>query len=314
MHVGFHHAHLDKLLALWNACLPEAYQVTPEVFRHNTIDCPVFDWGASVIEIDDDAHPLGFAVVKRSASELYKGPDPDQAHVSAVVCPEPNMGVDLLSFVKKNLINRGVYKLIFGQDSRHFFAGCPTECTSLKDLLTVEGFVAGGEFWDVSADLSGYNFPVKPQEGFRVGPITANELLHLDMFLHSEFPGRWHYDVMAKVSTETNPGFVKGLWEGERLRGFALTQQGRDVLLLGAAGFAHNTSADWCSLGPIGVAKAYRGKGLGDLLLAESLLDLKAQGKRNCVIDWTGLKDWYGKHGFEVSRTYTPFSLRLDEV
>jgi GNAT superfamily N-acetyltransferase len=318
MLTGFHHAQFGPLAALWNSCLPERYRITAELLRANTIDSPAFDWGASAVEIDDDAKPLGFIAIKRSAAHLYAGPDPDQAHVSALVCPSPSMGVDLLAFAKQNLRNRGISRLVFGQDSRHFFPGCPSDMLALRDLLIIEGFEEGGEIYDVQQDLQEYSPDaqvLKPLEnGVNVRPPTKDEIPKLESFMHTHFPGRWTYDVLSKAKVEEGPEAVSCLWLDGDVQGFALTQTFNSKAPIAGGVFNQELGGQWGAIGPIGVAKESRGKGLGDALLAATALRLKEQGVRQCVIDWTNLKDWYGKHGFKVSRTYTSFALKLEEA
>jgi hypothetical protein len=45
--------------------------------------------------------------------------------------------------------------------------------------------------------------------------------------------------------------------------------------------------------------------------LGEALSELKRRGVRPSIIDWTGLVDFYGKHGFEPTRRYREMSLTL---
>jgi predicted N-acetyltransferase YhbS len=47
-----------------------------------------------------------------------------------------------------------------------------------------------------------------------------------------------------------------------------------------------------------------RGFGWGGALLAAGLMELQRRGVQRCIIDWTTLADFYGKHGFEKSRIY----------
>lgn len=316
MPLTFQEADFDALAALWNDCYPDSYRVTPQVLRANTIESPVFDWGASSLEYGINGKLAGFVLIKRAASSLYKGPNPDNAHLSAIICPEPGLGVDLMESVKRLLRNRGVYKLVYGQDSRHFFPGCPTDFQSMRDFLTVEGFEQGGEIYDVMRDISDYDPPENALDPIgrdstvrRLGPDDAGKI---DEFLKREFPGRWHYDTLSKMTAEGRLDFLFGLFIGDALQGFALTQDAGHKLPIAGAVFAPNLGDNWATLGPIGVAKAIRGKGFGDALLAASLLELKAKGAKNCVIDWTVLKEWYGKHGFAPVRTYHSCSLALD--
>lgn len=321
MLASFQHPSFEALAKLWNSCLPAPYEISAQILKQNTVNAPLFDWGASVIEIDDDAKPLGFVAVKRSAAWLYKGPDPDLAHVSAIVCPSPRKGLEMMEAVKANLRNRGIYKVVFGQDVMHFFAGCPTDMNSIKDLLTIEGFEEGETYYDVSQDLRSFEplaeaLQTVEQSGgdVSVAPLSEGDENKLDAFLKQEFPGRWRYDVMTKIKAEGRSDFVMTLSRKGEIQGFALTQDGDHRLPINGAVFNAQMGDGWCTLGPIGVAKAMRGKGLGDTLLALSVHHMKKQGKHLCTIDWTGLDKWYGKHGFNISRTYIPFTLRLDEA
>jgi predicted N-acetyltransferase YhbS len=54
-----------------------------------------------------------------------------------------------------------------------------------------------------------------------------------------------------------------------------------------------------------------RGEGWGGALLSAGLLELKARGTNQCIIDWTTLGEFYGKHGFEKSRLYRSAKLTI---
>jgi len=69
---------------------------------------------------------------------------------------------------------------------------------------------------------------------------------------------------------------------------------------------------NWGSLGPIGVSAGLRGRGSGHALLGQALSHLRDLGARRTIIDWTGLVDFYGRHGFEVTRRYQYLSLALE--
>jgi GNAT superfamily N-acetyltransferase len=336
LRVSFEKADFDALAELWKGCFIEQYHVDAALLKANTVDSPVFDWGASCIEIDG-GKPTAFVAVKKSAApKLYKGPDPDQAHLTALAYEDPMVGIDLMAHTKSVLRNRGVYKLLFGQDSRHIFPGCPAECTALRDFLIIEGFQEHGEVLDFERDLDSYEPPASSLESLKttaspeggkepqtsaaqvltsaaeVRPVTLEELPLLRIFLNREFPGRWAYDVLAKIETEGRPEMVYGLFVNKACEGFALTQDASHVLPIGGAIWRQSLGDNWASLGPIGVSKAKRGQGYGDALLAATLTGLRERGRRRCIVDWTTLTDFYGRHGFEVSRRYRQFTLRLD--
>ena len=49
---------------------------------------------------------------------------------------------------------------------------------------------------------------------------------------------------------------------------------------------------------------ALRGQGYGSVLLDAGLRRLHDNGVNGCVIDWTGLLDFYGRFGFQPLRAY----------
>jgi GNAT superfamily N-acetyltransferase len=312
MRSSFFRADFDALAGLWNTFYPAKYRVAPGLLRSHTVDSPVFDWGSSCVMGDPD-RPSGFAAVKRSSAALWKGPDPDQSHLCAIAFQDPLVGVDMMASVKRILRERGAYRLVFGQDSRHFFPGLPSECGQLREFLTIEGFEPDAEQVDLERDLADYAPPegvIESLEGATVRPCCEEDLPGLRGFLDRVFPGRWAYDVMVKAG-EDGPGTVLGLWFEGDCHGFALIQGEWSRTPIGGAVWNADLGPSWGALGPIGVSPEVRGRGWGHGLLASALLELKARGARRTIIDWTTLADFYSRHGFEVARRYTTLHLSL---
>lgn len=311
MLVSFRHADFDALTELWNRVHPAKFRIDRQILEINTVQNPLFDWGASQIELDNDLRPCGFVVVKSSGHRLFPGPDRDTSHLSAIVSEDNRCSVDLLAHAKAVLRQRGVYRLVFGKDWRHFFPGCPLDVPRLKDFLIVEGFDEEGDQVDVIRDLAEY--VERGQRGSAVvRPLSKGEESALDTFLLREFPGRWRFDTMVKIAEEERVDFIYGLWLNGTLEGFALTQDASHKTPGCGAVWRESLGPNWCCLGPIGVSKEIRGQGLGDTLLSGALSHMRDAGKRQCLIDWTSIADWYGKHGFAPANTYISFSLRLD--
>ena len=316
MLISFKDAPISLLCELWQSMYPVRYHVDDEIIRINTVACSVFDWGASCISVFDDA-VNGFLAIKRSANPtLYRGPGYDQAHVSAIAFIEPEVGVDMMAHAKKILTLRGVDQLVFGQDARHFFPGCPIDIARVRDFLVVEGFESGSEVMDLERDLANYVSPTDTDASIQaadmdVAVVTPAMMDALRDFLKQEFNGRWRHDVLSKIEAEGRSDFVDVLLSDGKVEGFALTQDNSHTLPIAGAVWRTSLGADWSTLGPIGVSKAVRGKGLGDALLSKSLLRLKAAGQRRCLIDWTTSDAWYGKHGFVPTRRYEAMTLKL---
>jgi len=307
---SFQGADFDRLAYFWNECSPEKYWIDGEQLRLNTVDSPAFDWGASCIQ-EADGEILGFVSVKKAADMLYRGPDKDVAHLSMIAYCESQYGVDLMTDVKLLLSNRGCSKLQFGQDTRHFFPGCPTDFPTLSSFLTVEGFIKGGEAVDLERNLMDYSNRFPALEGDELRVLGEKDIPKLVEFFDREFPGRWKYDTMKKVEIE-GPACVFGLLHGSRVDGFALIQDWTNKAPIGGGVWHKNLGKNWGALGAIGVAKDLRGKGSGNALLGAALEHQRDKGVDRCIIDWTGLVDFYGKHGFVTTRQYSSMSLALE--
>jgi GNAT superfamily N-acetyltransferase len=194
-------------------------------------------------------------------------------------------------------------RIIFGQDHGSFWPGIPEE---LVDRF--EGWTINGQEADVERDLAGY----RPYPGcleamgdtVECRPARPEDAAILERFLVREFPGRWHYDTMRKLAQE--PEEIDILIEGGECIGFSFTQSQRSSQPIGGALRRPSLGADWRALGPIGVGAQVRGRGLGHALLGASLLRMAESGGRQCLIDWTTLLDFYGRHGFEPARIYRP--------
>lgn len=111
-------------------------------------------------------------------------------------------------------------------------------------------------------------------------------------FLRQEFPGDWQRylrDAMLDI--------VNGRRPESELR---LLLQADNII-----GFAHSEAERF---GPFGVAKAWRGKGLGALLLYNTLEEMQRRGLHNAWFLWTDdqtAQRLYKPAGFHETRRYT---------
>jgi len=310
MRISFRDADFDALASLWNSFYPARYRVDADLLRQNTVGCPLFDWGASTMQIEN-GQVVGFVAIKKSPSTLYWHPDKDQYHLASLAHRDPYIGVGLLEDAKRILIDRGATRLVFGQDSRHFFPGCPEDCRSLADFLMVNGFQASDQAHDLERDMTDYVNHASIPGGDEYRVLTEKDMSSLRMFFAREFPWRWRYDVLSKVEAE-GPSCVYGLFRKGHVEGFALLQDWRHRVPIGGAVWRGDLGAQWGSLGPIGISQSIRGQGSGNALLGKALEELRDRGVRRAIIDWTGLVDFYGKHGFQVTRTYSSLTLPFE--
>lgn len=306
---SFRTADFEQLAHAWNGFYPEPYHIDAELLRQKTVESPVFDWGASIIEVAD-GEVLGYAILKKSAHAFYPA-DRDVVHLGALVYREPQFGIDLMADVKRLLRNRGVAKIRFGQDLDHFFPGCPLDCPAVPAFLMVEGFEPEEDVVDLERDLTDYANPYPDVPGAEVRRLTVEDIPGLEAFFAREFPGRWRHDVFQQVDRQ-GPHSVVGLILDDQIEGMALIQDARQHAPIGGAVWRKGLGSNWGALGPIGVSARLRGSGYGGALLGHALAELKQAGVQRCIIDWTGLVEFYGKFGFKPTRRYRSMALRLE--
>ncbi len=302
----FEFADYDVLHDLYRKAAPEKYALSPHLLRSHLQQSPLLDLNSSRWLVFD-RELVAAAAIKHSASTLYTGPDPLTRHLSFFCFRNFEYAKELFGEVESLLRSQGVQKLVFGQDSRHLFPGCPVDWPEMLEFLVGQGFEILNEQVDLERNLADYTPPVGTFEALNetvvARPCRAGDLVELTKFFDAEFPGRWKYDCLQKWNLD-GPDAIMGLFEGEACVGFALLQRDGTPLPIGGAVWGASMGANWGSLGPIGVAQSVRGRGLGDALLAAGLMELKRRGAQRCIIDWTTLVDFYGKHGFAVNRTY----------
>lgn len=290
---------------IWSRFYPERYRIDDALFEQNVFGCRLTIRDASVLDRED-----GFIVVKASApGRVFPGHESNTAHISAIAFDDDALGDELWDHAFRTLRKEGIESVSFGGDWRHFFPGCPVDCERLASFLERKGMVASETLqYDLERNLASYEPPVTPTVEAR--PCVASDYERLDEFLAREFPGRWHTDVMGKFTE--NPSRVTGLFLRGLCEGFAMTQLEGDTNRYAGAVWSADLGSHWGALGPIGVSKGVRGQGYGDGVLAAALCYLRDQGAQQTIIDWTTLVDFYGRHGFEVTRMYRTYTMKLE--
>ena len=283
-----------------------------DVLRINTVDHPTFDWGASLLDLDFENMLRAFVIIKRSPSKFYKVADPDAMHLSGMAFTDPLHMVDVFSDSKKVMRDRGASCVLFGMDNRHFWPGVPVDKPRLNDFLMIEGFSLGGEYFDLERDLTKYTAPRElPKDGVEFRVLTPDDHSLLVKFFEREFPGRWRYDILTKIEQEGCHHGIVGLFHKDAIHGFASIQDSKCKYPIAGAVWRKSLGDNWGTLGPIGVSQTVRGHGWGGAILSAGLLELQSRGVKKCLIDWTTLEDFYGKHGFQKTRIYRAGKLNL---
>lgn len=300
---------LEFCTELWNCYVgSDKFEIDEATLRRNTTASRY--WIPQASFFADNS----FLISKTARVGDYPGPESDWAHIHALIFENLVSGEKLLDHAIAELKNLGYRRIFYGQEVQHAFPGVPAEARDLFHLLESKGFTAGGECVDLTNDLRTYEAP--PRTFDRVGDAQfracrAEDIPALTEFFDREFPKRWKFDVLEKIETENRPEIVFAVFINDVCEGFALTQEEGCLAPIAGAVWNRALGPHWGALGPIGVSERVRGRGLGGAMLAFGLLGLKERGVHQCIIDWTTLIEFYGKHGFLPTRRYTPMSLTL---
>lgn len=291
---------LSELMELWSACFPVEYTVSREHLDSAVfLDKQFYPEASVCIWSQADKKLLGAIICKTSGEEdeLNAG----CAWITALlVKPEyqnKGYGKRLYDAAFKALKQKSIRKIYVGQDYHNIFSGIPAPTKKNISFFDKFGFIINTEdHYDLISDITNNEtidkFDTSSfEERYFTEALQVSEKLELYKFLQDEFPGRWTASITEYLENGGNPREIVVLKDkaDQSIKGFCKVQVEEDK----SGG-----------LGPIGIAKAVRGKRVGEYILQQSLLHLRNLGGKNICIDWTILKDFYGKFDFNPIRIY----------
>lgn len=298
---------------LWNRALGDSFPMSVRLLRQNIEDAPGFHADDSSI-IKDGDEAVGFIATKR-----FRDADPLReqfAHTGWIeaLAVDParqgqGIGRDLLAWAMYKLRSEGADRIQAGGGFRHFLPGVPAESVRARDMLCGAGFQVKGTVYDMRGSLRGFVAPPAAHTalaaaGAAVRPGRGEDTPALMSFLLAEFPGRWRFDSKRFLDLGGDPADFVLLWRAQTVIGFARIHHAHSKFLAPPQYWRKLLAPASGGLGPIGVAAAERGKGLGLALLQLALEYDAGLGVQDAVIDWTSLVDFYARAGFSPWKSY----------
>lgn len=280
----------QEILSLWNQLFPP-YPLDWRLFEQNT----VAHWqkqGRQILVDREDGQAVGLLMVTPGSSAPC---------IDALgVLPEYRRQGRASALLEAGLA--GQETVFMGGSLSHFLPGIPAELEQSVDFFLKRGFETVERSVDLAQDLAPRQGPFETCDRDQVPALLA--------MLEREFPGRWSRDTHHRLGLEGNLEDVVILREGDQVLGFCHTWHAGNRWLGPSTYWVRHQPLAWGGLGPVGLAAASRGRGLGQRLLEESLNYLSHRQVERVVVDWTTLVDFYRRAGFKVCRSYTRMARR----
>lgn len=280
------------ILDLWNRAFGAAFPMDLRLWRQNLDGHPSWDPGGLFLE-GPERHPLGLAVARRTDS---------QAWLEALAVDPDARGRGVGSRLLERATAWGAGRpWRLGAGPAHFFPGVPEDCPGAEAFFARRGFRADWEAWDLLGRFAGEAPPPLPAG---ILPCPAGAVGALLEFLGREFPGRWLEDTRLRLERGESPGEILVALRGHAVEGFCHVYHPGCATLGPSVSWREAMGPAWGGLGPIGVGRAQRGRGLGRDLVEGAVRHLRNLGCRTIAVDWTILLDFYGRFSFRPWRRY----------
>ena len=313
---------VPEVVAVWNAAMGETFPLRESLFVQNTVRDPHFDPGGCWVARSSTRGPaIGMCLAKIAREPIgADGVLADRGWVSALVVhpavQRRGLGTRLLAQAETYLAGLGRRRVVLGGDPGHFFPGIPLRDEALAFFVNA-GYQVRGDAYDLHRSITGYTTPAMvaaaraEHPDVEIRPLRPGEEGPLLTFMDETFPGRWRYTMGRFLAARGPVGDVMGVVRGGAVRGFAHVFHpgspwiGPSIAWPPAGDLARAAGAAACGgLGPMGLAPAFRGRGLGLALLDAAVRHLQVLGVEVMIIDWTNLLEFYGRLGFTPLRRY----------
>ena len=295
----------DEIRKLWNEEVGFIFPITEKLFNHHVVNSLYLTPNASYVAYLDNKL-VGVIITKTYSGDEILAYN-DRVWISLFYVSKyfrkRGIGSLLLEKVVDEAKKMGKKMIQIGQDLGNFFPGIPCDFDNLTaPFLEKRGF-----------KMLGYTHDLLLKEPFNKEIIIKNDLDYryatlsdkdeLLKFMEKNFPGRWNFELKEYYENEIkfNNYFIAR--NEKKVVGFVRVNR-KDNENISYNINWYDRFDDLIGIGPLGVDKDERGKGISKEMLSVLLKGFANQGKNEILIDWTGLLVYYQQFGFEVWKCY----------
>jgi ribosomal protein S18 acetylase RimI-like enzyme len=304
---------IPALVELWNAAFGPQWPLTERLLRQTIEGDPYYEPQGNLVTRDGN-RIIGWILCK---SMQNVGPEiarfANRGGIGAL-CVHPDvqrrgLGTQLLDAAEAHLRAHGsaLSTLYF---PHHLLPGIPAECEAAIALFRRRGYTGFNECVDLWRDLADFQIPSKARAAIEANPnvelrpAREDEKEALISMVEREFPGGWPYSTRGHFVRGGAASDIIIASENNEVIGFCHTANFNSPWLLPGTYWHPILGSRYGGLGPIGIAKEHRKRGLGLALCAVAVEDLKRRGVGQMAIDWTTLIAFYEQLGFSVWKRY----------
>jgi len=302
-----------SLLAVWNTAL-FADPISATTWRAKVLLDPNFDReGCLVAEVDGDVRGFLLSLVRR-VPFFGQGYESEQAWITAFgVAPGwegRGLGTALLGAALDRLKDLGRTSVAISPYVPNYFTP-GADAVAYQggvEFLTKRGFEVIERPISMRAELTGFRIPDEIQErsaalhgeGIEIRPATPADIVPVLDFIPRHFTWDWHREAS---------GVFNDLFAGDpRFVGMMVAMQDGEVL-----GYAEHRGERF---GPFGVHTGLRSRGIGRVLLAQTLHEMLMKNFHAAWFLWTGddAARLYSQVGFHAVRRFAVLKYQYPEA
>jgi mycothiol synthase len=309
---GYAEADEAGVLRVWNVGLV-ADPINATTWRAKVLLDPNFDReGCLVAEVKGEVRGFLLSLVRR-VPFFNDGLEPELSWITAfAVDPEwqeRGIGSALLEAATTRLRGLGRTSVALSPYVPNYFTPGADSVAYARgiEFLGKRGFEVIERPISMRAELTGFSIPEPVRErmrhlatdGIEVRPVTPADIAPVLDFIPRHFTWDWHREAT---------GVLNDLYNGDpRFVGMVVARQDGEVL-----GYAQHRGERF---GPFGVRPDLRSRGIGRVLLAETLSGMLQKNFHAAWFLWTGddAARLYGQLGFHEVRRFTVLQKHLGE-
>jgi predicted N-acetyltransferase YhbS len=306
-------ADVPAIVELWNAAFGPNFPLTERLFLQTVEGDPFYETEGTFLARD------GEKIVGYVLSKTMRNAGPERGRFQGrggigALCVHPDyqqrgLGTELLNRAEEYLASHGS-PLTTLYYPHHLLPGIPDESTPARALFEKRGYTNWRECVDLTRDLADFELPEKVLRALQqnptveIRPARESESTPIIEMVAREFPGGWTYSTKSHFTRKGKASDIIVAVENGEVIGFCHTADFNSNWLLPSTYWFPLLGEKFGGLGPVGLAKEHRKRGLGLALTALAVEDLKNRGVEKMGIDWTNLVAFYEQLGFQVWKKY----------